>query len=131
MSTNHFDNKDKLQFKDLTKEQRSILVEAWFAGKLQFLSKQGNWFRQDLEDGLWDSGTYRTQPARLDIPWDLIDKKWQWAAMDQSGSIYFYTLEPTRLMEHWASSTLGSSCPSALAISTVGVNWESSIQRRP
>lgn len=131
MSTHHFDNKDKLPFKDLTKEQRSLIVEAWLEGKLQFLSKYGNWFREDLEDGLWDSGIYRIQPVRLQIPWDMIDKKWQWVAMDRDGSVYFYTLEPTRLTAHWASSTLGYSCPNVLAIPTVGVNWESSIQRRP
>lgn len=131
MSTQYFDNKDKLPFKDLTKEQRSLIVEAWLEGKLQFLSKQGNWFRNDLEDGLWDKCTYRIQPSSLEVPWDVIDKRWQWVAMDQDGSIYFYTLEPTRFTTFWAASTLGSSCPNVLTIPTLGVNWESSLQRRP
>lgn len=126
-----FENKEKLPFNKLTKEQRSLIVEAWLSGKLQFLSKQGNWFRQDLDDGLWDTGTYRTRPVWLEIPWHLIDKKWNWAAMDPFNNVFFYSEEPTKTNIGWKQPGASLVCPNALAIPTIGVNWESSIQRRP
>ena len=44
----------------------------------------------------WEKCDYRVKEEdhTLDIPWEVVDEKWKWAAMDDDGRVYLYTGEP-------------------------------------
>lgn len=78
--------------------------------------------------------TYRIKPTPTPLPisreiWSYIDKKWQYAAMDEDGNIFFYQGKPNRNIDCWSSPSAIVDCP--LNINTDGINWETSLTERP
>ena len=77
---------------------------------------------------------YRIKPTPTPLPisreiWSHLDKRWQYAAMDEDGRIFFYNTKPTREFEDWSASSDMSDCP--LNINAYGINWETSLTERP
>ena len=77
---------------------------------------------------------YRIKPTPTPLPisrelWSHIDKKWQHAAMEPDGRIFFYNTKPTREPKYWIAYSDVSDCP--LNINTDGINWETSLTERP
>ena len=97
--------------------------------------------------GEWETSTilfpsmnyeYRIKPTPTPTPtplpisrdsWSYIDKKWQYAAMDEDGGIFFYQGKPNRNINCWSSPSAIVDCP--LNINTDGINWETSLTERP
>jgi len=76
----------------------------------------------------------KPEPAPTPLPisrdlWSYIDKKWQYAAMDEDGNIFFYQGKPNRNIDCWSSPSAIVDCP--LNINTDGINWETSLTERP
>lgn len=76
----------------------------------------------------------KPEPAPTPLPisreiWSHLDKRWQYAAMDEDGRIFFYNTKPTREFEDWSASSDMSDCP--LNINAYGINWETSLTERP
>ena len=94
-------------------------------------------------DQIWDDSSsdsisisvkYRIKSKPTPLPisreiWSHLDKRWQYAAMDEDGRIFFYNTKPTREFEDWSASSDMSDCP--LNINAYGINWETSLTERP
>ncbi|OTP90518.1 hypothetical protein B6D12_05965 [Gilliamella apicola] len=83
---------------------------------------------------------YRIKQTQIAVPlstplpisreaWSFIDKKWQYAAMDECGAICLYERKPTKSGRGWDTDFNVSDCP--LNINTDGINWETSLTERP
>lgn len=77
---------------------------------------------------------YRIKPTLTPLPisrelWGYIDKKWQYAAMEQDGRIFFYHAKPIIDGDYWSAPANMSDSP--LNINTDGINWETSLTERP
>lgn len=117
-------------FKDLTKEERSEIVEALASG----LEVECFYF------GKWEPAysiidlryAYRVKQRKLDIPWEIIKPEYKWAAMDSDGNIALFLARPTshRTFGIW-ESLCESSDLMALNIDTAGISWENSLTQRP
>lgn len=120
-------NHEKKAFKDLTPQERSAIVEAWIAGGVEvlgvteWLPAAYNFIVNDLP--------YRTRPRQLVIPWEHIKPEYKWAAMDESGYVYFHQDKPEISIEGWDSADYGSA--TALNINTTGIDWRESLVQRP
>lgn len=70
-------------------------------------------------------------PTPLNIPWEYVNPKWKWAAMDKNGAVYFYEKEPAILHEAGSWNTCCSHTRAGvLYINTDDINWELSLTKR-
>ncbi|MCD1124845.1 hypothetical protein LPW36_02140 [Jinshanibacter sp. LJY008] len=63
--------------------------------------------------------------------WELIDDRWQFAAMDSDGAVVFYEEEPFLLGDGWLNQdgSTYSQCP--LKLNLHNVQWDKSLTKRP
>lgn len=80
---------------------------------------------------------YRIVPQPTPLPithnmWQMINKKWKYAAMDKDGEVYFYINEPYADKDDtsWNNSS-GEYCRSVLSFNIDGINWSLSLTKRP
>ena len=76
----------------------------------------------------------KQEPTLTPLPisrelWSYIDKKWQYAAMEQDGRIFFYHAKPIIEGDYWSASSNMSDCP--LNINTDGIDWKLSLTEQP
>ena len=138
-----FENKDKVQFKDLSAEQMKLIVDAIYSVDhiVEVASTRcDKWYLKESPDWLGAS-SYRVKrkaacKTPLDIPWELIDKKYNYAAMDAPGQVVcLYSKEPyvTEGSDVWymrADCSLVT-LPKWFNIDTTGINWKRSLTKRP
>jgi hypothetical protein len=86
--------------------------------------------------------TYRARPTpkppAIELPWEVIDSRWGWVAMDSGGCLKFLTHKP-RLSEYnrWSLSHLSSGDiayihPELLKGVSINVtDWQQSLTKRP
>ena len=84
----------------------------------------------------WEENDYRIKPQPapipMTIPWEAIDEKWQWAAMDSDGSVYLYTGQPLVAKAFWIDGDIGYHIgANCLKINKGTVSWDNSLQQRP
>lgn len=123
-------------FKDLTKEERSELMEVILQseyGSVEFYRESfGEWVVLDSTQIDLDIA-YRTKPAKkLNIPWEIIKPEYKWAAMDEDGEVCLYTTKPELGQRYWFF--LGDGLVQALSVldvDTTGISWENSLTQRP
>jgi hypothetical protein len=82
----------------------------------------------------WISFIYRVKSA-LEIPWEVLDPKWKWAAMDQSGRIMVYTNKPFQGTNIW-NYTEGAHFVLTDIFRLAGqdtslIDWKNSLTQRP
>jgi hypothetical protein len=65
----------------------------------------------------------------LDIPWEYVDDRWNYGAIDKSGVFYFYDTEPVLGGEGWLGS-LHYTVAGGMRISTEGIDWKKSLTSR-
>lgn len=124
-------NENKVPFREMTKEERSAIVEAKIRGEVDFLNDNGAWARS-ISQAVGFDEVYRTKPRRLIIPWDVIKHEFKWAAMDSCLAIHTFCEKPDELHNRWICSAgyaVGS--VSALNIDTTGIDWRESLVQRP
>ena len=92
-----FLNKNKRQFKDLTDEEKLLIINEKIKGNVELI-RAGNdmWSVAGISDITFNV-IYRTKPKpakKLDIPWKFIKPEFKWAAMDDEGNIYLHADKP-------------------------------------
>lgn len=138
-SPKQFLNESLIPFKDLTDEQKLLIIRDKIKGNAQ-LYYRGVW-EDAVNHEVAFSSVYRTKPiveapkeTPLDIPWQFIKPEYKWAAMDNGGFILVYEEKPEVNVktECWEIN-LGGSCKhvGALNIPTEGIIWYKSLTKRP
>ena len=82
----HFDNVDKVAFKDLTPEQMACIVKANIEGNVEYYYYT-KWYKTEHND-IYLNRIYRTIPKpakKLDIPWNILHTQWKYATFDYEG----------------------------------------------
>ena len=127
----HVPNHDKVLFKDMTPEERSVIVEAWIDGKAEIEVSDGQWYECD-ESLLLATAPYRTKPKQLVIPWGHIKPEYKWACMDEDGSLFVSMHCPSVVDQYncWGNRGLWGSI-AVLDIDTAGIDWKDSLVQRP
>lgn len=125
-------------FKDLTKEERSEIVEAFVSGKgIEVSLVVGDMHKQwvDNPSYIWPDSAYRIKPAKkLHIPWEIIKPEYKWAAMDGNGVVFVYEEVPVKASGWWnvrVNNGVASCISETLSIDTTGISWENSLTQRP
>jgi len=131
----HVPNNDKIPFKDMTPEERSILASAWMEDKLEAFKDGYGWQSVLSTDCLSPRVTYRTKPKQLIIPWEHIKPEYKWAAMDKNREVFIFSDEPVKSEDYWwtdsdkVDTTLSSI--DVLDIKVDGIDWQHSLAQRP
>lgn len=129
-------NHERKTFRDMTPEDRAVIVEAWIAANpllgcdVQVLTDRG-WATVILTTHIPLDIIYRTRPRQLVIPWEVIKPEYKWAAMDGDGSIFVYDVEPNLSLHDWVRNGGLPECIDALNINTTGIDWRESLVQRP
>jgi len=126
-------NIEKKAFRDMTAEERGVIVESVISGNAEYLCDIGGW--EDAGNALIAlSGIYRTKPRKLLIPWEYIKPEFKWAVIGFKGAqgVVLYTKEPCLIEDEdaWcyqsSMETIG-----AMNIDTSGIDWRESLTQRP
>lgn len=135
------ENPDKKPTKDLSARELKALYDAMNVRDslvtVEILGKvEDAWFVVGGHDPGW---TYAYRVKRkvvdtpLDIPWEFVDKKYKYAAMDENGSVWFTDKEPyieSSTDTSWTSKGVYVE-KSILTHDTSGINWKRSLTKRP
>ena len=80
----------------------------------------------------WASMEYRIKEKdySLDIPWEFIDDKWKWTAMDDDGLVYIYTEKPLLESDGWWYQS-SQHAPLPLKIKPDVKFWDKTLTERP
>lgn len=137
--TQEFLNEEKIPFKDCTREDQHILLDALIDGKVEYLDQISNKFTHVASfksmDFLNLFSVLRTKPVkRLAIPWEHIKPEYRWAAMDRDGEVYIYDAQPTicKIEFFWGDN--GSNYRAVDFLSSIdieGIDWRDSLVERP
>ncbi len=78
------------------------------------------------------SNEYRIKPKTpLQIPWELIENTWNWAAKNSSGRVFLYQNKPHKLVGCFRCNG-GLCCGLPLVdIDPDNISWEESLVQRP
>ena len=129
-------NHERKPFKNMTREERSAIVEAWLssAGVEVFNIQSGGWSALGDSYGIAGFNVYRTRPRQLVIPWEVIKPEYKWAAMDECGDVAVYDAKPVISDDSWICGLNGHGISfelHALNIDTAGIDWRESLTARP
>lgn len=119
-------------FKDLTKEERSEIVEALVSGLEVECFYFGKW--EPAYSIIELRYAYRVKQRKLDIPWEIIKPEYKWAAMDGNGVVFVYEEVPVKASGWWnvrVNNGVASCISETLSIDTTGISWENSLTQRP
>lgn len=75
---------------------------------------------------------YRLIPntTPLDIPWEFVNERFKYAAMDGGGTIWFFKEEPNKYDKFWDDGYPAVTA-GPLKINTDGIQWDKSLTKRP
>lgn len=135
--TKEFLNTELKPYNALTREEKHSLFDAMLDDNFQEYYDCCEW-RDSNVIYFWANGVYRTKPKeykKLDIPWQHIDEKWKWAAMNEDGWVGFYETKPKWKIYYsndWDVDNNGDYCITAvLKLDTTGIVAEHSLTQRP
>lgn len=133
-----FDNEELIAFRDLSNEQKKLLVNAYIDGaEIEYQLPSGKWCHrvQNSTMAFYEGVVYRIKPKptkKLDIPWKYINPKYEWAAMDKDGVVYFYVHRPKISRNCYYDDTAESiSFHDEILIRKEDVEWQTSLTKRP
>lgn len=129
-----FLNENKLQFKDLTDEEKLLIIEEKMKGNVEYTNGFG--WNKASESNLKFGYIYRTKPIKkLDIPWQFIKPEFKWAAMDKDERICVFTASVKVDYDHgmiiYEEENKCHYLSDVLNIDTTGVDWKTSLTQRP
>ena len=107
---------------------RGIPVERWSFSDQKWVDSTNDTIITCNKYRLKQEPTLTPLPISREL-WSYIDKKWQYAAMEQDGRIFFYHAKPIIEGDYWSASFNMSDCP--LNINTDGIDWKLSLTERP
>ena len=122
-------NHEKKAFRDMTPEERSVLIE-WKlrGGQIEYWGDETGWC-ESTGEYLRFGGIYRTRPRQLVIPWEHIKEEYKWAAMDSDEEVAVYQNKPDIAGGEWIGANY--EYISALTIPTTDIDWRESLTARP
>ena len=133
------ENPDGKMTKELSAQELKVLYDAAYTDDknvvVDCLDACGIWYRYDTKHAPWADYIHRVSrkitATPLDIPWDLIDNVYNYAAMDKNCNVYFYKSEPfvKEGREDWWPDG-GDFTKSLLKHNINGINWEHSLAKR-
>ena len=132
-----FLNTELKPYNALTREEKHIILDALIDENAEYYSQVEEMWFKDWSDDVYSNNIYRTKPKeykKLDIPWQVIDEKWNYAAMDASGKVFLYSDVPEYTHSSWEyteSSLEALSSAHILKIDTTGIVAEHSLTERP
>jgi hypothetical protein len=77
---------------------------------------------------------YRLNPAPstpLNLPWEWIADHYQWAVMDEDHRVYVLVNKPRVVGKCWSKSGSNFYLNMILKIDTTGIDWRTSLTKRP
>lgn len=121
------------RFTELTREEQLEILTAWLDGKVERYNHYYEKWLPELSEAFFANSRYRIKPTTLNINWSVIDKKWNFAAMDENGEIYLYELEPACDSFCWMYVDYTDSVEITNIFPDIDkdVNWETSLTERP
>lgn len=138
-----FTNEDMKQFKDCTEEEQLEIFKAFLEGRTQFWNERFEGWQENtilnpvkiyrVINPKEEDSSERATPIK-GIPWEVIDRKWNWAAMDDDGCICLYDNKPRRLSENWTYAGTEDDyfyVQGYFKLDTTGVDWTTSLTKRP
>ena len=131
----HFDNVNKVAFKDLTPEQMVCIMKAKSEGNAFRFYEDDKWSSSISRNIIYLDAIYRTTPKptkRLNIPWAVLSIQWKYATLDCFG-VYLWTEKPHFTKEcGWIEAGIESrSVCDMFDIDVEGVEHETSLTKRP
>lgn len=125
-------NHERKAFRDMTPEDRSAIVEAWVSGDIEEMGALSWHGGSPL--AIATQGIYRTRPRQLVIPWAHIKPECKFAALQGTGEVWFYEIEPELRADKRGAWWFGKGADcweSVLMIDTSGIDPEHSLTARP
>lgn len=130
----HFENKDKKIFSELSDEEMICIIREKMKMNAE-IEMVDTW-------NIADSGNinfncvYRTKPQKkLNIPWNVINKKYKYAAMDKSGTVFLYEKQPLINLDCEIylpeKEDNFKNTSNILELDTSGIDWKESLTERP
>lgn len=127
------------QYKDLTKQEKMDLFEAWLDGKIiqyTFHLADVNW--KDISNPVWlDEIYYRIKElSKPSIDWSHVHSDYKYLARDRNDEVWVFSTEPRLNHDLWCIPTP----PSTLAVRISGLlrsftpgecDWKDSLVQRP
>lgn len=127
--TQEFLNEEKLPFKECSREQQHILLDAYMQGKAEY-SPGEYWYPAQNNIQIMFEWILRTKPVkRLAIPWEHIKPEYRWAAMDENYTLWAFEDKPKMLNSMYRSDRQQSL--KVLNIDISGISWRDSLVERP
>ncbi len=132
MSNSWTPETNRIQTMHLTADELAALK----AAKHGWLAVRYNGTGLDIAPPAWHSTVvYRAKPAPVTqdvVPWDAIDKRWNWHARDKNESMFFYDVKPEIEDNGWEYIGDMTYSPELLAGYIRGTcDWRDSLQQRP
>jgi hypothetical protein len=135
------ENADKKPMKDLSAEELKALYDALYSGDdmviVEVLNNvKGTWHEVGKHSPWWDS-SYRVmrkvKDTPLNIAWEWVDPKWNYAAMDEDRRVFLYADEPYIKLSEYLYWSLRSDVQryNPPALTTDGIDWKRSLTKRP
>ncbi|AGF91054.1 hypothetical protein SXHG_00032 [Synechococcus phage MRHenn-2013a] len=110
------------------------VMQAWVDGKpIQYKLGDGWMDFTEYEEPSWLLGyDYRIKPKTpLQIPWELIDKKYQWAAKSEAGHIFLYSNRPFKAINRFVADRGYVTSIPLVNINPDDIPWQDSLVKRP
>lgn len=129
------ENKDMIQFKDMSDEDKLKIVNACCNDRdnVQVLYCTDYWKNILMSDVAIDSiYRVRAKATPLNIPWEHIKPEYKWAAMDKNKDVCLFVKEPEvdPVDNYWYA--IGNTINiDFMNINTDNINWELSLTKRP
>lgn len=129
-----FTNEEKKELKCCTEDEQQEIFKAFIEGRLEYFNDML------IQNILNQNSAYRTIPPKREdstpinsIPWEVIDRKWNWAAMDSDGCICLYDNKPRRLSENQAYAGTEDDyfyVQGYFKLNIAGAEWNTSLIKR-
>lgn len=137
-----FTNEEKKQFQHCTVDDQLEIFKAFLEGRTHYYDPVSR--EWELATIINPTAIYRTIPPVSSegatpikgIPWEVIDRKWNWAAMDMDGSISLFVEKPYRAPVLWCCSEALENddyhyINGYFKLDTEDVYWTTSLTKRP
>jgi hypothetical protein len=100
--------------------------------EIDYTSASGMLFKSSESTSVSLNAVY-SKPAtkKLDINWDFVNPKFNYAAIDDGGRVFFYELKPNFLTSIWVSDGGEVVHADLLHIDTTDIDWKDSLTHRP
>lgn len=134
--TTEVPNEEMKKFIELSDADKIAIINAKFNGDAQYtMTLNGMWVDCLNTSSIDFNIAYRTKPVKkLDIPWNIIAPVFNYAAMDESGEVWLFEIEPKATKVQWVVAEFEGEfeCASRVFVLDVtGIDWKTSLTKRP